>query len=486
MTQALPNSRPDARFPGARLYALSWRFIGCVPGYAAALLISQLWLGLLWFFYQGHGIARGVIVGCYLAGLILLRYFPRASSTRQAAGAAAITPLLKVLLVATVVVDLVIVISSSVISLETSKIPMDEGQTSWRAARLLWQGQDPYASRALVDLGAYRSRSRERQNAEFRPLLAQGDVTAELQRYDRSLDPQIRDKLVPFQKNAKARREARLYGYKYGPLILLATAAIAPFGLPGGVLIMNGMVCFALFAVMWAILRDISAPQIALAGAAMLALLLDRHITRNYMDRSATDVWALLFGALAVLAVMSRRPGLAGVAAALAVGCKMMPGLLFVPLLLRCRPRVSLGVFLVVATAIYVPWCLWDTRGLLFNVVLWPLYMVTDFTSWQFYAPHWAAIVARATILVALALLWLRYVFSQHERLFWTLAVSGTLVLLASGFLRNGYVPWVSLWAVAAIAEAFSASFNATGSAERDALAPNERTFAIGRSATVT
>src|SRR5579864_1886121 len=132
MTQAVPNSRADVRSSGRLLYRLSWRFIGCDPAYAAALLVSQLWLGLLWFFYQGHGIARGVIVGCFLAGLILLRYFPRAASTRKAAGASVITPLLKILLVATMVVDLVMTISSSVISQETSKIPMDEGQTGWR------------------------------------------------------------------------------------------------------------------------------------------------------------------------------------------------------------------------------------------------------------------------------------------------------------------------------------------------------------------
>jgi hypothetical protein len=53
--------------------------------------------------------------------------------------------------------------------------------------------------------------------------------------------------------------------------------------------------------------------------------------------------------------------------------------------------------------------------------------------------------------------LWLRYVLGYEPRLFWTLSVSATLVLLASGYLRNGYIPWVSLWMVAAMVEAFSA-----------------------------
>jgi hypothetical protein len=59
-------------------------------------------------------------------------------------------------------------------------------------------------------------------------------------------------------------------------------------------------------------------------------------------------------------------------------------------------------------------------------------------------------------IVAALCALWLWYLYAAEARLFWTLAVSSMLVLLASGFLRNGYVPWASLWAIAAITEAFS------------------------------
>jgi hypothetical protein len=472
MMPAVQNSRADLAPALRPIQDLSWRLLGCDAAYAVSLLVAQLWLGLLWFFYQGFGITRGIIFCCFLVGLIFLRFFPRSASSPHPAGANAMTPLLKFLLVATVVADLAMMAVSSATSLETSKIPMDEGQTSWRAARLLWHDQNPYASGALVDFSAYRSRMPQRQNAGFRPILTQQDAAAALAHYDSALDPRIRDRLIPGQQGPTAQRESRLYGYKYGPVILVATAAIIPFGYPGGVLILNGVICFALFAIMWAILRKVSGTQVALAGAAMLALLLDRHITRNYLDRSATDVWALFFGSLAVLAILLRRPKSAAIATAFAVGCKTVPGLLFVPLLLRCRSAAPLLVFLIVLGAIYLPWYIWDSQGLLFNAILWPLYMATDFTSWQFYAPQWGALAARAIILVALGVLWLRYVFGKEGRLFWTLAVSGTLVLLASGFLRNGYVPWVSLWAVAAIAEAFVARSAAANGAEHRAFAP--------------
>jgi hypothetical protein len=456
MTESAAALRDGFRARWRGVHDFSWHFLGCNGAYAASLLVAQLWLGLLWFFYQGHGIARGIIVSCLLAGLLVLRFFPRPRSSAHPAGAATLTTALKVLLAGALVLDLALLAVSSTHSIETSKIPMDEGQTSWRAARLLWQGENPWGARALVDLHAFQLRAGERAAAGFKPLLSQQEEAATLARYDATLDPQLRERILPPQTAAAAQRESRLYGYKYGPVILLATAAIAPFGYPGGVLLLNGLLSFALFAVMWVILRRITAPQLALAGAAMLALLLDRHITRNFINRSATDVWALLFGAAAVFACISRRTLAGGVAAAFAVACKTMPGLLFVPMLLRFGRLAPLAVFLATVAAIYLPWALRDPNGLLYSGLLWPLYMNTDTTSWQYYAPHGAALAARVAILVALSILWWRFVLGRERRLFWTLGVSATLVLLASGVLRNGYVPWASLWTVAAIAEAFA------------------------------
>jgi hypothetical protein len=458
MTESVATTRASFRAWWRRIHDFSWSFLGCDAAYAASLLAAQLWLGLLWFFYQGFGVARGFILLCLLAGLVILRLYPRPSASTAPAGAAALTTPLRILLVVAIATDIGMLAVSSARSIETAKIPMDEGQTSWRAARLLWQGQDPYDSRALVDLNAFRSRAAERAAAGFRANLSEQQETAALQRYDATLDTRLRDELLPPQTGEPAQRESHLYGYKYGPLVLFATAAVAPFGYAGGVMILNGLISFALFALMWAILRVVSGRQLALAGAAMLALLLDRHITRNFIDRSATDVWALVFGAAAVLACVTRRPIAGAAAVALAVGCKTMPGFLFLPMLFRFRRLAPPVAFLAGVVAIYLPWALWDWNGLLFSGILWPLYMKTDPTSWQFFAPHWATLAARAAVLVALAVVWLRFVLGREQRLFWTLAVSATLVLLASGFLRNGYVPWASLWTVTAIAEAFASA----------------------------
>jgi hypothetical protein len=436
--------------------SLSWRLIGCEMAFAGWLLAIQLWLALLWFYYQGFGAVRGLILAGLLIGLIALRFLPARSA--RYAGLIRLPPVLRGLLIAALLLDVGMMVVSGMTSLHKSKIPMDEGQTSWRAARLLWRGEDPYAKGALVDFGAFRSRVQLRGASGIDTPVTGHALSATLARYDASLDPSVRGKLFPVSSNSNetATREAHLYGYKYGPVILVAVALVAPFGIPAAVLFLNGLVCFGLYFVNWRILRRIAWPQLALAGAAILALLLDRHITRNYIDRSATDVWALLFGSLAVLAVITRRPLACAAGVAFAIGCKSIPGLLFAPLLLRFRSPVPPLVCIVLTGVLYLPWLLWDSSGVLYNVFLWPFYMTTDFTAWQYFAPPWATLFARIMILGLLIVLWTRYLTGRESRLFWTLAISSTLVLLAGGFLRNGYVPWASLWAVAAVVEAFT------------------------------
>ena len=443
----------------SRLEFLTWRLLGCEPAFAGWLLGIQLWLALLWFFYQGFGVVRGVILCGLLIGLIVLRFPFRFRAARPNTGSTVLPDTLRALLVATVLLDIGLMIVSCATSFERSKIPMDEGQTSWRAARLLWRGENPYGTGALVDFGAYRSRAPERSVSGIENPAAGPTQHAEVARYDVTLDTRIRKNLLPVPANetAAAMREARLYGYKYGPVILLLTALVTPLGVPAAVLLLNGLACFALYGTSWRILSRIASPQLALAGVAMLALLLDRHITRNYIDRSATDVWALLFGSLAVLAVLTRRPFSCAAAVAVAIGCKSIPGLLFVPLLLRFRSPLPVLVCGALSVVLYLPWLIWDSAGVVYNVFLWPFYMATDFTSWQYFVPTWMTLAARIVVFCALAFLWSRYILGREPRLFWTLAVSSTLVLISGGFLRNGYVPWASLWAVAAVVEAFVA-----------------------------
>ncbi len=426
----------------------------------AAIAAVQLWLGLLWFFYWGHGIERGVILSVVLAGLVALRFI------RPPAHAVATSPprWLVAAAVLIVLLDLGMMTFSTVRCWQTGRIPMDEGETSWRAARLLWQGQNPYGSGALIDFSAYRTRLPIRNAAGVGPTLPAASINVALERYGRNLDGATRQKLLPAAHGSDlvAVRETSVLGYKYGPLLLLATSLLVPAGVSALVLLTNGLACFGLYAVMWAILKRVSKGDLILALAAMIALLLDRHITRNYINRSATDVWSLLFGALGVLAFLSRKPLSTASAFAVAVGSKILPGLALTPVLLKFRSPYPLLAFGAVLIGIYVPWFLWDARGIVDNVFLWPLLMTKDSSSWQFFVAPQLAFGVRLAALAAIAVVWLRYLTGRDDRLFWTLAITNVLLLLGSGFLRNGYVPWASVWIVTAIVEAFVAGPPAT------------------------
>jgi len=448
-------ARPDAGAGFARYWC--WRILGCDPWFAGALAAAELWLGLLWFFYWGYGVERGYILGAFLLGLGVLWFRPRAGSFPGAAGQISLPPTVRGLLIAALVLDVSMMVVSDVRSVRTSQILMDEGQTSWRAARLMWRGENPYGSGALTDLHAYQARTQQREAVGVTTRLSGAEVDSALARYDATLDARLHRELLPVPAaGSAAARELRLYGYKYGPLIVLITAVVAPFGIPAAVMFLNALACFGLYAVNWLILRRIAGTELALAGVAMLALLLDRHISHDYINRSATDVWPLLFGSVGVLAAMSRRPFAAAVAIALAVGCKTLPGLLFLPLLLRFRSPYPVLLFTALVGAIYLPWLLWDPRGILDNIVLWPFLMAQRSTSWEFFAPPWAALVARALALSFMSMVWVRYLFASRPRLFLTLALSNTALLLASGNLGNNYIPWASLWMVAALVEAFA------------------------------
>ena len=65
---------------------------------------------------------------------------------------------------------------SSARSLHSSIIPQDAGQTSWRAARLLWRGENPYGFGALTDLNAYRARVGQRKAAGVTTKLADANI----------------------------------------------------------------------------------------------------------------------------------------------------------------------------------------------------------------------------------------------------------------------------------------------------------------------
>jgi hypothetical protein len=333
-------------------------------------------------------------------------------------------------------------------------IPLDQGQTTFRAARLLLKGENPYGFGQLVDFQAVKDRMGQREAAGLAPTVPPAELETALTAYDRALDAATRAPILPPEHSAGAAAlEKHLLGYKYGPLFPLMALPLGALDFPAGIMALNALAAAALVAALYALMRERANPMLARFGLA--ALLCDTTLLVNFIEKSATDVWALLAIALAALAATRGRFHLAAVALALGFGLKIFPTALACPLLLaggRWRPALT---FAAVAAAIYAPFAAWDFSGLMHNVFLWPAYLGADSTSWLASAPPLAAKAARALGLVAIAFVWARWLTGREPSLFRTLALVALLALVTSATLHNNYIPWASVWIVAALVERF-------------------------------
>jgi hypothetical protein len=187
----------------------------------------------------------------------------------------------------------------------------------------------------------------------------------------------------------------------------------------------------------------------------LASLLLERSITAAYVSHSSTDIWALLPMAWAVLCHLKRRDAAVGVLLALAVAAKIFPALLLAPLLLCGRWRVRVPIFLAVLALLLGPWLALDPFGFVANVWLWPALMDPQRNSWiYFLAPPLVAAV-RIAVFAGIGFVWWRYWSGRETRLFWTMALASTLLLLTGNHFQNSYLPWASIWMQLAIVAAF-------------------------------
>ena len=104
---------------------------------ALTLVGIKFWFSLLLPLDWGHGTARGLILCGALLGLIILRLRPRPAPEIELYAKSPVW--VRILLILAVAADLGIASQTTQRSVQTHRIPMDQGQATWRAARLLWQ-----------------------------------------------------------------------------------------------------------------------------------------------------------------------------------------------------------------------------------------------------------------------------------------------------------------------------------------------------------
>jgi len=240
--------------------------------------------------------------------------------------------------------------------------PIDAATTTLAAGDLLRRGEDPYAAR--ID--------------------ASGEVQA---------------------------GDARYSGYKYLPLTI---AAYLPLGAPlgeRGVVLTNLLLHLA---VVWLIFRLAADMAGASAGWMAVCLYLSLPLVPfQLFAKGVTDLAAVL-PVIAALLLVERNAALTGLCVGLSLAAKPLPGALLLPCCLPAERRARLAYALGVGVGLIpvLPFLIWHPQAFIDNVVVFTLVRPADSTSWLFFAPPVAAVLAPAALagayLAALVHAWRR------------------------------------------------------------------------------
>jgi hypothetical protein len=161
---------------------------GCV------LVAIELYLSLLFVFDWGRGVQRGLLIVGLLGILFLLRAafwtsFPRPTPAKAS------THTRKIVIACLCValgVEAAVAGEAILCSYRTREIPLDQGQTTWRSARLVLKGENPYGFGAVVDFEGYTTRTAQRYAQGMDTELPSPEIERTLERYDESLSPDLR------------------------------------------------------------------------------------------------------------------------------------------------------------------------------------------------------------------------------------------------------------------------------------------------------
>lgn len=344
-------------------------------------------------------------------------------------------------------------------------VRMDQGQDTLRAARVLRRGENPYGRGQLLDPVAFDALGPSRAAVGLSPALEPSQIHAVFARYWATLDPSLRARLLPPSEAVQAQVELSRYGYKYGPLLPLLTAPVEA-RLGAAALPLLQLVLWAFWMLLLALCLTAAGVEVGAVPLALLVLGLEPTIAHDFLFLTASDIWALAALTGALLAFLHDRDVALGLCAAAALGCKAFPGVLAVPLLLArgfeldrelpfVRRHRALLVSILALGALYLPFFLWDPRGLWTNLVVGPARMTPDNTGWAFYAPRALLPLVRACLALALLGLCVWFVRRKGRHPFAFLALASALAILQGATFHNNYASWFTGWAACAITTAF-------------------------------
>ena len=153
------------------------------PALAGALALVAATSLAFRYLDWGRGQARGFLLFELLAAMALI-----GAPVRAAVVGPRLNMLVNAVLAAAAAMWLATAADVIATSARTGAIKLDQGQTTYRAARLLLKGENPYGFGALIDFQAVKDRWPQRDAAGIGARVARADLEGALADYDRSLE----------------------------------------------------------------------------------------------------------------------------------------------------------------------------------------------------------------------------------------------------------------------------------------------------------
>ena len=343
----------------------------------------------------------------------------------------------------------------------TGRISLDQGENIYHGLEMLFAGEDPYGKAALLDPIEYVHQVMMHRNSSclgFRDPPDQAHLDA-LWRGEIYLDP-IRDKafVLPEPRCDEARRALQTLGIKYGPTTLASYApAVWLFGKPG-VFVTQLALFLGVCAVLAVWSRELARGDLLLASLAFWPLVGSVHVYVMAMEQSASDLVGVLYALLGLFFFQRGRHGWAAAMIGLSVSAKLMPGLIYTPMLLAMSARPRL-LFAATALLPFAPFAVWEPSGLVANVFVYNLVRDTDRSALAYHLGAYDRnVLLAAAVATALWLFWRTHragwPLSAHLR---TLLLAHVGVVGTAKIFHNNYLIWflplVGLYALSLVAD---------------------------------
>ena len=330
-------------------------------------------------------------------------------------------------------------------------IPGDMGRSMFQSYRALQTGQSPYGQRVIVDFQPLLEMKKVNEAKPF-CFHSEGVATfSNLARYWDSLDVNLFDAIVPKVSNdercmAEKQMLASL-GLKYGPAMLTLYVPFIGMWGKGGIFAAN-----LFYLMVFTLLAFFRGPQIRhanfwVAGCFLVMLFGPTHIRSQGLVASANDLLPLGWAIMGYYLLKRKQTWLFGAfCLSLSFSAKFLPGLFFLPFLLRTNLR-TMVVFGFLVLLWFAPFWVWDSQGLWNNLMVFMLHRPSDSTALAHYLPPAVVVGLQVLVGVGLVVFALKTALkSKCDHSDWLFVLLGMCALLFAGkILHNNYILWVQV-----------------------------------------